>query len=288
MMDPDPGNGRLNKLIEREKELKCIYRVDNVLRQDQLELEEILKKLTIVIPPGWQYPDICRCRIHYESKTYQAIEFKSSGYVLVHEILVGDHIAGHIEVAYTGIPETGGQPVFLPEERQLLNTISTILGQAIFRRKLRSTIELLQSSRNSQTLEYEEEQVLNPSSDRHWRWRYDMVEKIADHLDPGRFGMKGLYLIGSTKNATAGPGSDIDLLAHTSGDPLLDEKLRIWMEGWGYCLGEINYQRTGYGETKNLIDLHIVTDEDIAKQDSYARMIGAVTDGARPIKLKSR
>ena len=35
--------------------------------------------------------------------------------------------------------------------------------------------------------------------------------------DVERFGIKGIYLFGSTKNGTAGPGSDIDLIVHVSG-----------------------------------------------------------------------
>ena len=52
-----------------------------------------------------------------------------------------------------------------------------------------------------------------PAED-HWRWRLRMAERIAAELDPARFGVKALYVFGSTKNATAGPGSDIDLLVH--------------------------------------------------------------------------
>ena len=45
-----------------------------------------------------------------------------------------------------------------------------------------------------------------------------MAERIAAELDAERFGVKGMYLCGSVKNATAGPGSDIDLLVHFSGN----------------------------------------------------------------------
>ena len=39
-----------------------------------------------------------------------------------------------------------------------------------------------------------------------------MAEKIASEIDQERFGVKGFYVFGSTKNATAGPKSDIDIL----------------------------------------------------------------------------
>ncbi len=48
----------------------------------------------------------------------------------------------------------------------------------------------------------------------------------------------------------------------------------------------MNYLRTGY-RTENLLDVHLVTDEDIASKDSYAAKIGAVTDAARELRLES-
>jgi hypothetical protein len=119
----------------------------------------------------------------------------------------------------------------------------------------------------------------------YWRWRYRMAEQIASRLDADRFGVSGLYLFGSTKNGTAGPASDIDILVHFRGTTTEREQLIQWLEGWSLCLDEINYLRTGY-RSGGLLDAHIVTDEDIAKRTSYAVKINAVTDAARPLKLK--
>ena len=44
------------------------------------------------------------------------------------------------------------------------------------------------------------------------RWRLKMAEALAAQLEPERFGIHALYIFGSAKSATAGPGSDIDLL----------------------------------------------------------------------------
>jgi hypothetical protein len=35
-----------------------------------------------------------------------------------------------------------------------------------------------------------------------------------------------------------------------------------------------------------LLDVHFVSDEDVAKRSSYAIKIGAATDAARPLSLK--
>ncbi|MBN2445470.1 MAG: pyruvate, phosphate dikinase, partial [Phycisphaerae bacterium] len=122
------------------------------------------------------------------------------------------------------------------------------------------------------------------SENQDWRWRTRMAESIAAHIDTERFGVKAMYLIGSTKNATAGPASDIDLLVHVTGDESQTRDLERWFEGWSISLSEANYLRTGY-RTDGLLDVHMITDEDIAKRTSYAVKIGAVTDAARELPL---
>lgn len=91
-----------------------------------------------------------------------------------------------------------------------------------------------------------------------------MVEKLASKLDAERFGVVGLYIFGSTKNATAGPGSDIDILVHFRGSDKQHDELMSWLDGWSISLSQVNFDRTGYN-TDGLLDVHIITDDDIAK-----------------------
>jgi predicted nucleotidyltransferase len=125
---------------------------------------------------------------------------------------------------------------------------------------------------------------LEREEDEHWRWRLEAAERISARLDPQRFGVKAFYVFGSTKNATAGPQSDIDLLVHFQGDEQQRRLLLSWLEGWSHSLSESNYQRTGY-KSAGLLDVHLVTDEDIARRTSYAVKIGALTDPARALPL---
>lgn len=125
------------------------------------------------------------------------------------------------------------------------------------------------------------------SSSDHWRWRLRMAESIAMDLDAKRYGVKGVYVFGSTKNAAAGPASDLDLIVHHDGNKKRREELSLWLDGWSRSLAEVNYLRTGY-KSDGLLDVHFVTDEDIAKNQSYASKIGAVTDPARPLQLGPR
>ena len=127
--------------------------------------------------------------------------------------------------------------------------------------------------------------IIERGPDEHWRWRFRMAQRIAAELDPRKFGVFAFYLIGSTKNATAGPASDIDLLLHFRGSEDQRRDLLLWLEGWSRCLAEINFLRTGY-RTDGLLDVHLVTDGDIAARSSFAVKIDAITDPARKLPMQ--
>jgi len=123
--------------------------------------------------------------------------------------------------------------------------------------------------------------------DQYWRWRRQMADRIAAELDRERMGVKALYIFGSVKNASAGPASDIDLLVHVTGDKEKQRELLDWLDGWSRCLAEFNYQRTGY-RTDGLLDVHLVTDQDIENRSSFAVKINAITDAAQELPPPTR
>jgi pyruvate, water dikinase len=123
-----------------------------------------------------------------------------------------------------------------------------------------------------------------PVQERHWFWRLRMAEKIASETDAEAFGVAAMYVFGSAKNASAGPGSDIDLLIHVRQNPRQRAELLAWLDGWSRCLAEMNYLETGI-RSEGLLDVHLITDDDIARRTSWAAKIDAVTDAARPLPL---
>jgi hypothetical protein len=133
-------------------------------------------------------------------------------------------------------------------------------------------------------LSYGDYTDLQPSD--HWQWRYNMAEKIASSIKEGDFGIKSIYIFGSSKNANAGPGSDIDLLVHIDDTKSEKDALLMWFDGWSKALAEMNFLKTGY-KTDGLLDVHYITDNDIINKDSYASKINAVTDPAKKLKMRS-
>jgi predicted nucleotidyltransferase len=185
-------------------------------------------------------------------------------------------------------------PDVLPEYEYLKDTIRVIdvpassnglVLKVLMNADLDEAIGILTPPAEKNEIEQQSLPQTEQKSEDYWRWRYRMAEKIASELDPEKFGVKAFYIFGSAKNASAGPGSDIDLLIHFRGNDKQRNELLIWLEGWSLCLAEMNYLRTGYKVDK-ILDVHLVTDDDIKNHESFASKIGAVTDAAKEIPLK--
>ncbi len=158
--------------------------------------------------------------------------------------------------------------------------------QVLMNADIKQTVAHLAERKDEIEVQFDQKDVLymKNKSEVHWRWRMRNVEGLASRIDPKHFGVKGFYIFGSTKNATAGPSSDIDVLIHFVGNDSQKENLLTWLDGWSKSLSQMNYLRTGY-QTDGLLDVHIITDEDIERRTSYAIKIGAVTDAARPLPI---
>jgi len=143
---------------------------------------------------------------------------------------------------------------------------------------LGGTLSVIMDGETNEALAY-----LKPPD--HHTWRTQKVEEIAEALDPDIYGVKALYLIGSTKDGSAGPSSDIDILVHFKGTEEQKDKLMAWFDEWGKKFDQENKERTGY-ETGGLLDVHIITDEDIKNRSSWATHITSPYQSVKKIPLK--
>jgi predicted nucleotidyltransferase len=273
----------LSGLKERAKELKCLYAVEELMTNTDKDVKDVLKELLGIIPMGWQYTTVCECRIIYDGEHYATEDFKETEWMQTAEINIDGNIAGEIQVCYTQFIRMTGDSQFLPEEQKLLNTIAERLSRYFFTQKLRKSVEVLSKADEQAQPPEELKVVLTTDSDEHWKWRYRIAEILASKMDMKRFGVKAVYLIGSAKNAVAGPSSDIDLMVHFTGNENQLCQLKAWIEGWSLSLGYYNQLRTGH-KVDQLIDLHIITDKDIEKKSSFAVLINGVNERARLLR----
>jgi diguanylate cyclase (GGDEF)-like protein/PAS domain S-box-containing protein len=124
---------RTDELVERIKELNCLYGIADLVEQPGITLEEILQGTAELIPPSWHYPGTTYARILYGGREYKSKRFQSSEWKQSSDIYVHAHPSGVLEVYITGTTSDGDGDPFLKEEYSLLHAIAERLGRIIER-----------------------------------------------------------------------------------------------------------------------------------------------------------
>ena len=109
------------RLNERAKELKCIYDLEELLKNENNSIDIIFNKLLEIIPPAWQYPTVCEVRIIYEDKVYKTEDFRETDWCQKSDIVIDSNIIGEIQVYYTQFIRLINNSQFIAEEQKLLN-----------------------------------------------------------------------------------------------------------------------------------------------------------------------
>ncbi|MGA1866512.1 MAG: nucleotidyltransferase domain-containing protein, partial [Thermoplasmatota archaeon] len=118
----------------------------------------------------------------------------------------------------------------------------------------------------------------------HTSWRQRKIEEILSDMDAKALGVEAIYLVGSVKENSAGPASDIDLIVLFNGNQTQYGRLEDFMQDWSERIDEENFQRTGI-RTGGLIDLHVVTHQDLAEKTSWASHIRSIYNPARKLPI---
>ncbi len=158
-----PINRLVEELKERAKELNCLYAVQETLVKPGIKPKEALTRIIEVIPPGWQYPEICLSRIQIGDKVFQSANFQESKWAIHSDIIVQDQIEGKISVYYSEEKPQQDEGPFLLEERRLINTIADQLGNFLLHQRLHDVFEKQSKS--------------GPESDPGWRAVLGLTEK---------------------------------------------------------------------------------------------------------------
>lgn len=131
----------LRDLHERAKELGCLYRIEELLKETDTPLETMFEGLIRIMPSGWQYPEICRVKIEFEEQTYQSPGYRQTRMTQSADITDQDGILGKIYVTYIDeVPKTEGR-YFLKEEEKLINTIADRIGHIILHKRLKDVFD---------------------------------------------------------------------------------------------------------------------------------------------------
>ncbi len=120
-------------LMERCKELNCLYRAVDVMKDLESPLQEILLSLAQAIREGWHYSDLCKVRVIVGDIIVATPGFLESNWMQTAHSLYDVDESCVIEISYPGWDRD--ESPFLPEEQHLLDIIVERLGYAILQRE---------------------------------------------------------------------------------------------------------------------------------------------------------
>ena len=120
-------------LRERLKELACLYGISQLAEQHTNSLPDLLQGIVRLLPPSWQYPEICQARLTLYDECYQTENFQGSSWVQSAPIRVRGQRAGLIEVFYLKKKPDLAEGPFLREERELIDAIAERIGRMVER-----------------------------------------------------------------------------------------------------------------------------------------------------------
>lgn len=177
-------HGLVNNLQERAKELTCLYQIEELLLDSVSPLDEILIKVTGILPSGWQYPHVCRARVVYDGKVYQSVDFQDTPWELSADIKVQGKTVGKISVFYIREVPPAQEGCFLKEEIKLINTIANRISYTIIHRNMKQVFEEWEEAKEefSKTGTEEWQAIINmlERTDRH---AYNYISrKMLQHL----------------------------------------------------------------------------------------------------------
>ena len=270
-MNPTVPSGQAEELWslrERAKELRCLYTVISALSRREEPPTVVFNWILDAIPPAWQYPEDTTARIEYFGRTHALRDFVDTPWRMRSPLSIWRTQVGAIEVHYKSEKPTAWAGPFLREEQELLDNIAHRIGEYL---------EWKQRELGSEHL---------GAAPEHWRWRQRFAERIAACIDPARFGVRNVYLFGSTELGNASVGSDIDLIIVTEGNEQRHRELELWLEGWSLCLAEISFQLYGL-PSNGLLDVKFLNPEqarsEIPSFTAAGKTLQALPIGAAPL-----
>ncbi len=147
-MAENPHNLIQSDIDNRNKELQCLFRVDEILTNYDSGLEQILQQIIGVIPEAMTHSTICAVAVQVDDVRVESEGYKSTQLKIAFDIIIENANRGMIEVVYTR-PVRNEKGIFTSDEYQMLKTIASKISSFLLYKQLRETITHLQKDENA-------------------------------------------------------------------------------------------------------------------------------------------
>lgn len=127
-------------LRQRMKELSCFYGLLESIRTRE-HFDDICRDLVELLPEAWQYPEIACARIVLDGEAFLRETFEETTWGMSSAVIANGRARGMVQMFYLedrASTDFGGP--FLAAERNLLDAVARILGEALQRREVEAEI----------------------------------------------------------------------------------------------------------------------------------------------------
>ena len=130
-------------LLERVKELNCLYGITRLAQKDGLSLDDLMQETTQLICASWQYPEITCAAVTVPGQCRATPDFVRTAWCQASNIRVQGEPAGEVEVCYLEARPDCDEGPFLQEERHLIDAVADLLGRIVSQRRTEEQMRAL-------------------------------------------------------------------------------------------------------------------------------------------------
>jgi PAS domain S-box-containing protein len=181
---------RSHDLVERVRNLDCLYSIHALTEKGDASLQQILKSTVDLMPAGWRYPEIACARITFDDQEFKTSNFKVTSWRQTSDIIFRGRRAGMVEVCYLEERPTEDEGPFVKEERNLIDVIAFHCGRVAERKTaeeaLKAEKEFTDTALNAQTDTFF---VFDPLTGKALRWNTAFSE-VSGYTDEEIASMK--------------------------------------------------------------------------------------------------
>ncbi len=132
---------KMHDLGERVKEQQLFYKTSSLIQDDSKRIADVLQNVVMLIPPGWQFPEVTGARIHYGELDFQTENFHETPWIQRSSFVTRTGKLGNVEVVYLQEKPAEHEGPFLKEERNLINSLADMLKTYIDRKEGEQELE---------------------------------------------------------------------------------------------------------------------------------------------------
>jgi signal transduction histidine kinase len=133
----------MHDLAERVKELTALHKTSRLLEENRLFDEGLLRELAALLPPAWQYPEVCEGRIRYAGLEATTAGWRETAWQQVESFTTSDGRTGALDVAYREERPAEAEGPFIAEERRLLQSLARMLTTHLDRQRAEQATRML-------------------------------------------------------------------------------------------------------------------------------------------------